>query len=192
MHSSSERFGVAVQDPQLAGGAHRVAVFDDGRRLSNSLITRVEELLPRHRWSQIKGLAVATGPGGFTGTRLSIVMARTLAQQLNCPLLGVSSYSLMAARLFPGDRPFWLTRLLSRRGIVGGYYQVINETVIEIRAPHLLSQESDITPIIEAEEDVTVDVGRLLCLLHDAYIKGEPMPWQQVLPIYPTSPVGYV
>ena len=49
-------------------------------------------------------------------------MARTLAQQLDCPLLGVSSYALMAPRLerqLPQAmqrEPFWITQELPRRG----------------------------------------------------------------------------
>ena len=82
LHSCTERFGVAVQGADDTHPGPRVAVFDDGRGLSNSLIDRVDALLPRSRWSELQGIAVATGPGGFTGTRLSVVVARTLAQQL--------------------------------------------------------------------------------------------------------------
>ena len=60
LHSCTDRFGIAVED---GSGEPRVAVFDDGRGLSNSLIERVDALLPRSRWSQLQGLAVATGPG---------------------------------------------------------------------------------------------------------------------------------
>lgn len=137
LHSSSETFGVAVQDPLLPQEGPRVAVFDDGRALSNTLIGRVAALLPQERWSDLEGLAVATGPGGFTGTRLSVVMARTLAQQLNCRLIGVSSYALMAARLVeqlpPEQRrsPFWIQRELPRRGWVAGCYQRVGGRIEE-------------------------------------------------------------
>ena len=38
LHSCTERFGVAVQDPEIDQGRPRVMGFDDGRGLSNSLI----------------------------------------------------------------------------------------------------------------------------------------------------------
>ena len=38
LHSCTERFGLALQDPQVDDGAHQVAGFDDGRDLSNGLI----------------------------------------------------------------------------------------------------------------------------------------------------------
>ena len=151
LHSSSERFGVAVLDSRAADGV-RWAVFDDGRALSNTLLKRVESVLPSAQWAGLRGLAVATGPGGFTGTRLTVVMARTLAQQLECPLLGVSSYALMAARLVkrlsdPGAR-FWITRELPRRGVVAGAYQQLNSRMEELshRTCSSLSRSGPMVP----------------------------------------------
>ena len=93
LHSCSDCFGMALLDPQQPGPEPLVQVHPDGRGLSNSLISRVQALLPPERWPQLQGLAVATGPGGFTGTRLTVVMARTLAQQLDCPCLLYTSPS---------------------------------------------------------------------------------------------------
>ncbi|BEV35233.1 tRNA (adenosine(37)-N6)-threonylcarbamoyltransferase complex dimerization subunit type 1 TsaB [Synechococcus sp. M16CYN] len=196
LHSSTEHFGVAVQDPESVADIQRVAVFNDGRGLSNTLITRVNTILPCERWSALKGLAVATGPGGFTGTRLSVVMARTLAEQLNCPLLGVSSFALMAARLhhrLPADQQgqrFWIARQLSRRGLVAGFYAFDEDDVEEIEAPHLVIEGRRISPVVQAAEDVAADVFRLLELLRQSQTRGQILTWSSVLPIYPFSPVG--
>ena len=192
LHSCTERFGVAVQDPETDQGRPRVMGFDDGRGLSNSLIERVATLLPSGRWGELKGLAVATGPGGFTGTRLSVVMARTLAQQLGCPLMGVSSFALMAERLAPDEQPFWITQPLPRRGVVAGQYRVRAAWIQELEAPHLLDADRIVSPAIEAAVDVDADVEALLGRLRQALQRGELLPWQPVLPIYPTSPVGPV
>ena len=192
LHSCTERFGVAVQDPETDQGRPRVMGFDDGRGLSNSLIERVATLLPSGRWGELKGLAVATGPGGFTGTRLSVVMARTLAQQLGCPLMGVSSFALMAERLAPDEQPFWITQPLPRRGVVAGQYRVRAAWIQELEAPHRLDADRIVSPAIEAAVDVDADVEALLGRLRQALQRGELLPWQPVLPIYPTSPVGPV
>jgi tRNA threonylcarbamoyl adenosine modification protein YeaZ len=198
LHSSTERFGVAVHDPMSSSEPSAVQVFDDGRGLSNTLITRVSAMLPRERWTQLSGLAVATGPGGFTGTRLSVVMARTLAEQLRCPLLGISSFALMAPRLhnqLPVDQrgqPFWIARELPRRGLVAGCYCLDANDFNELEEPHLVAKGRSLGPIVEAAEDVHADVLRLLELLRCAHLAGKAMPWSEVLPIYPTSPVGQV
>ena len=189
LHSCTDRFGVAVQQSL---GTPRVAVFDDGRSLSNSLIERVDSLLPRSRWYQIRGIAVATGPGGFTGTRLTVVMARTLAQQLDCPLLGMSSFALMAQRMQCRHQPFWITQVLPRRGVVAGRYSVAGDTVTEIEVPHLLEEGRVVTPARSAELDVEADVVSLMTQLQHSLERRDRLPWQEVLPIYPTSPVGPV
>lgn len=198
LHSCSDAFGMALLDPEQPGVEPLVQVHPDGRGLSNSLILRVQALLPPERWPQLQGLAVATGPGGFTGTRLTVVLARTLAQQLDCPLLGVSSYALMAPRLErqlpPSLRgePFWITQELPRRGLVGGQYQISADQVQELSLPTLLPQGASPHPAVEAQLDVAEDVGRLLQLLQRSHGTGAAMPWAEVLPIYPTSPVGQV
>ena len=198
LHSCSDSFGMALLDPQHPGAQPLVQVHPDGRGLSNSLISRVQALLPPERWPQLEGLAVATGPGGFTGTRLTVVLARTLAQQLDCPLLGVSSYALMAPRLAlqlpPSMRgePFWITQELPRRGVVGGQYRITSEQVHELSLPTLLPQGASPQPAVEAQLDVAEDVARLLQLLQRSHGAGAALPWTEVLPIYPTSPVGQV
>ena len=198
LHSCSDSFGMALLDPEQPGVGPLVQVHPDGRGLSNRLMTRVQALLPSERWLQLQGLAVATGPGGFTGTRLTVVMARTLAQQLECPLLGVSSYALMAPRLerqLPQSmqgQPFWITQELPRRGVVGGLYQITSGQVHELRLPTLLPQGSSPQPAIEVQLDVAEDVARLLQLLQGSHGVGAALPWAEVLPIYPTSPVGQV
>ena len=125
-------------------------------------------------------------------------MARTLAQQLGCPLLGVSSYALMAPRLvkqLPGsmqEQPFWITQELPRRGVVGGQYQISSGRVHELSLPALLPEGSSPQPALVAELDVAEDVTRLLQLLQRSHTAGAALPWPTVLPIYPTSPVGTV
>ena len=105
LHSCSETFGVGLQALSQAdqpAAAARMETFPAGRHLSNRLLECVETVLPARDWPRLVRLGVATGPGGFTGTRLSVVMARTLAQQLELPLDGVSGFWLMARRFWRG------------------------------------------------------------------------------------------
>ncbi|KIL74195.1 tRNA (adenosine(37)-N6)-threonylcarbamoyltransferase complex dimerization subunit type 1 TsaB [Bacillus badius] len=48
-------------------------------------------------------IVVAKGPGSYTGVRIGVTIAKTLAWSLNIPLSGVSSLALLAAsaRLYP-------------------------------------------------------------------------------------------
>jgi tRNA A37 threonylcarbamoyladenosine modification protein TsaB len=142
---------------------------------------------------------VATGPGGFTGTRLTVVLARTLAQQLDLPLDGVSSFLLMARRLLvgpdsPGAEPFWLAQELPRRGVVAGLYRADRSQpggVAELEPPklHRAAEALAAFPVRQAAVHLPEDVIQLLDFSLAIADAGTPSPWQQVLPLYPTSPV---
>ena len=200
MHSSSETLGLAVCDAEDPSGGSRILTRSLGRQLTNGLIPAVEELLPRVEWASIGRLAVSTGPGGFTGTRLTVVMARTLAQQLGCPLHGESSFALMAPRLSVALQasqalePFSIVQTLPRRGRVAGRYRLRTGSapVEELECPRLLRDDEDPAPALTMELDVESDVQHLLERCHRWEQEATPGPWEPVLPIYPTSPVGPV
>ncbi|MEB3200722.1 MAG: tRNA (adenosine(37)-N6)-threonylcarbamoyltransferase complex dimerization subunit type 1 TsaB [Synechococcaceae cyanobacterium] len=210
LHSSSDTLGVGLQ-PLAAAGEDpppaRLAAFPLGRGLANSLLECVESLLPAGQWHQLGRLAVATGPGGFTGTRLTVVLARTLAQQLDLPLDGVGSFLLIAHRLGPDAAaagPYWLVQDLPRRGLVAGLYGPApagEGAVGELLAPRLYRLEQDLLQAQReaglsraerrvAEPRLPDDVAALLALAQAAAAAGRTAPWQPVLPQYPTSPVA--
>jgi len=56
--------------------------------------------------SDLTKIVVAKGPGSYTGVRIGVTIAKTLAWTLNIPLVGVSSLEVLAAsvgRYFPGS-----------------------------------------------------------------------------------------
>jgi tRNA threonylcarbamoyl adenosine modification protein YeaZ len=201
LHSSSEVLGVGLQRLGAAE-PERLAAFPLGRALSLRLFDCVETLLPAAEWPGLARLAVATGPGGFTGTRLTVGMARTLAQQLALPLDGVSSFQLAARRLWrrgdgPAAGPCWLVQELPRRGLVAGLYAVdpaVPGGIAERRAPRLYADDSALAlhPRAAATALLPEDVGELLAVAQASAAAGHAGPWQPVLPLYPTSPVGEV
>jgi tRNA threonylcarbamoyladenosine biosynthesis protein TsaB len=199
LHSSSDTLAVGYQT--LGGGPATLATHPLGRSLGNDLLACVELQLPASRWRELGRLAVATGPGGFTGTRLTVVLARTLAQQLDCPLDGFSSFLLIARRLWMGGdvgangEPFCITQSLPRRGLVAGRYQADPGALgglSELEVPRLLPDPAVLQGLVcrEAQVDPSADLSQLLLLSQAAAAAGWPAPWQPVLPIYPTSPVA--
>lgn len=206
LHSCSETFGVGLQALSQAdqpAAAARMETFPAGRHLSNRLLECVETVLPARDWPRLVRLGVATGPGGFTGTRLSVVMARTLAQQLELPLDGVSGFWLMARRLWRGAErgdtaPFWLVQDLPRHGVVAGLYEPDARALggmVERQAPRLFRDGDQLTaqvpcPLVPARTQLPDDLSELLAFCQASAASGRPAPWQPVLPLYPTSPVG--
>ncbi len=196
LHSSSPVLGVGLRRLD-GGGSDQVRLFPLGRDLSSGLLESVESLLPASSWPQLSRLAVATGPGGFTGTRLTVVLARTLAQQLAIPLDGLGSFLLVAQRRQLAG-PTWLSQELPRRGVVAGVYGPCPDALggmAQWREPRLYGDtealraaEPDL-PVVSAEVDVERDVLQLLALSAQAHAAAVAAPWEPVLPLYPTAPV---
>lgn len=73
-------------------------------------------------WSDLTRLAVGTGPGNFTGVRISVAAARGLALGLGIPALGVTRLEALAF----GDHGPMLVAEDARRGMA--YVQIFRPT----------------------------------------------------------------
>jgi tRNA threonylcarbamoyladenosine biosynthesis protein TsaB len=75
--------------------------FRHERRLSERLSPLIDFLLRDYgvALKDVESLAVGLGPGSFTGVRVGVTMAKTLAFTLDKPLVGVSSLDALAEPL---------------------------------------------------------------------------------------------
>jgi tRNA threonylcarbamoyladenosine biosynthesis protein TsaB len=86
-----------------------VAVIEDGKLLgeinthltknhSLRLMPAVESLLAQLNIApnQLAGITVAKGPGSYTGVRIGVTTAKTLAWSLGVPIIGISSLQVIA------------------------------------------------------------------------------------------------
>lgn len=106
---------LAVETSTLAGGAALL----DGERLrgeylldvrathSERLMPAIDRLLTDADWKpgDLEGLAVAIGPGSFTGLRIGVSAVKGLALALAIPIAAVPTLDAMAAALPFADLP---------------------------------------------------------------------------------------
>ena len=202
LHSCSESFGIAVKDTENTETIIKSEIFNTGRSLSNKLFSCIEKVLPRKYWKQIIRISVAKGPGSFTSTRLTISMARIIAQQIDCSLDSISSFHLMAPRLYKNlhqnqfFNPFWIKDLLPRRGIIAAKYQLIKihkescfHEFIELTTPQLIVNDKDINHSINASNNLEKDIISLINFSQHCQNLKVNSHWGKALPIYPTSPI---
>lgn len=105
--------GLAGSDGVLAERSVR------GQKIhSVRLLPLIEELLDDAGLlkGNLDGVAVSAGPGSFTGLRVGLTTARTLAQVLDIPVVGVSSLEVLVYPLC-GARRVWAL-VPARRGEV--------------------------------------------------------------------------
>ena len=120
LHTSSPALGLAISSN--ADDA-RCQTWDLGRETSNYLHSHLLEFLSPQTWQDLSWIAVAKGPGGFTGTRLAVVTARTLGQQLNIPVFTISSLAAIAWQL-PHHGSMAISMSAQRDEVFGAIYQL--------------------------------------------------------------------
>lgn len=74
--------------------------LDTVRRSAQSLAPGIAHLLERAGWrpADVELVAVASGPGSFTGLRIGITTAKAFAYAVGCHVVGVNSLLTVAAR----------------------------------------------------------------------------------------------
>ena len=122
------------------GAVQAVSLFQSRRSLSRRLLGEVDGLLSRNSFTlaDMTAFAVGLGPGSFTGVRVGVTTAKTLAQVLEKPLVGVGTLDAYAAALSGLDEAV-LPVLPSRRGEV---YAAVYKRSECIEAPFAASSEA--------------------------------------------------
>ena len=82
----------------LSAGKIEVRVDEMARGQAEHLMPMLEEVLAAQglKWADLDAIGVGTGPGNFTGIRISVAAARGLALGLGIPAVGVSNFEAAA------------------------------------------------------------------------------------------------
>jgi len=171
--------------------------------LCNNLINDLNKFISKENLQKINKLSVSTGPANFNASRLIVVLARTISQQINCPLDRFSSFEIMAKRIasknniFTNKKSFWIYKKLKRKGFIAGKYEIchneknysdlfIRETILPKVVKELDSKELS----FEATYDDKKDLKELLDLSNKNLLNSNVDSWRKVLPLYPISPIN--
>lgn len=94
--TSNQPLSVSITDGNIV-----LAEFNSGMKINHSItmMSQIEALLKYTdlAMNDIEGIVVAKGPGSYTGLRIGVTAAKTLAYTLNLPLYAVSSLAAIAA-----------------------------------------------------------------------------------------------
>ena len=202
IHSTDNSFGFGYRkNSDLESDELFVKKFDND--LCNNLINDLNKFISKENLQKINKLSVSVGPANFNASRLIVVLARTISQQINCPLDSFSSFEIMAKRIasknniFTNKKSFWIYKKLKRKGFIAGKYEichkeknlsdlVIQETVL----PKVLRELDRKELFFEAIYDTKEDLKELLDLSNKNLLNSNVDFWKKVLPLYPISPIN--
>ncbi len=202
IHSTDNSFGFGYRkNNTLESDELFIKKFDNN--LCNNLINDLNKFISKENLQKINKLSVSIGPANFNASRLIVVLARTISQQINCPIDSFSSFEIMAKRIasknniFTNKKSFWIYKKLKRKGVIAGKYEIfhneknssdlaIRETVLPKFFTELESKE--IT--FEANYDDIEDLKELLDLSNKNLLNSNVDSWRKVLPLYPISPIN--
>jgi len=202
IHSTDNSFGFGYRkNNNLESDELFIKGFDND--LCNNLINDFNQFISKENLQKVNKISVSIGPANFNASRLIVVLARTISQQINCPIDSFSSFEIMAKRIasknkiFENKKSFWIYKKLKRKGFIAGKYEiyhnekntqdlVVRETILPKVVRELESEEL----FLEANYDDKEDLKELLDLSNKNLLNKNVNSWQKVLPLYPISPIN--
>ena len=98
IHSTDNSFGFGYRKKNnLESDELFIKKFDND--LCNNLINDLNDFISKENLKKVNKISVNIGPANFNASRLIVVLARTISQQINCPLDSFSSFEIMAKRI---------------------------------------------------------------------------------------------
>lgn len=203
LHTTSPQLGLALSNFQ---GSKKIQTWDLGRDLSSHLHRLLQAFIAPQTWSDFAFIAVAKGPGSFTGTRIGVATARTLAQQLQIPLFAISTLSAIAHYQkqqnpdnFSDSDPIAVQIPARRHQLFGGIYHfrtteskvILPDTIMtETAWEQTLKQLSVSYQLVKMEEaQLGKTVVSVLALAEQQWQQGKRPNPQEAQPFYGQSPV---
>ena len=202
IHSTDNSFGFGYRkNNNLETDKTFIKKFDND--LCNNLINDLNKFISKENLQKINKLSVSIGPANFNASRLIVVLARTISQQLNCPLDSFSSFEIMAKRIatknniFTNKQSFWIYKKLKRKGLIAGKYEIFHNEkthsgliIREITSPKVIKEFEGKELFFEANYQDKEDIKELLDLSNTNSSNTNVNSWQKVLPLYPISPIN--
>jgi len=105
--SSTDQLAVGLAD---AGRVIADKTLASSREHAARIIGLIDEALTGSSLTKqdLTGVAVAIGPGSFTGLRVGLAVAKGMALALKIPVVGISTFEVIARRLSAEHHPFYL------------------------------------------------------------------------------------
>ena len=201
IYSTDNSFGLGYRKNNNSESDLFIKKFDND--LCNNLISDLNKFIAKENLQKINKLSISIGPANFNASRLIVVLARTISQQINCPLDSYRSFEIMAKRIasknniLTNKKSFWIYKKLKRKGFIAGKYEICHNAnnpsdlcIQERVLPKVIKEFEKEELFLAASYDDKEDLKELLDLSSKNLLNKNVNSWQKVLPLYPMSPIN--
>ncbi len=138
------------------GGAARLVLevaVTGPERTAQFLAPRLNDLLQESGWpaTSIQLVSVTVGPGSFTGLRIGVTTAKTLAYAVGAEVIGVNTLAVIARQAPQADGRLWVVMDAQRQELFAAKFDAERKLIGETR---ILSQ-SEWLSALEPGDQVT-------------------------------------
>ncbi|HYX16571.1 MAG TPA: tRNA (adenosine(37)-N6)-threonylcarbamoyltransferase complex dimerization subunit type 1 TsaB [Nostoc sp.] len=200
LHTTTPELGLAISN---FAGDTRSKIWNLGRDLSSLVHQYLIEFIKPQTWADLSFIAVAKGPGGFTGTRIGVVTARTLGQQLDIPVFAISTLAAVAwaeAGKSQNSKTIAVEMPAQRGQIFAAIYEFEPDvSTLKVCLPdrvftpeawqETLANWNTNYQLIQAQSGLAATVTSILELANLDWQEGKFPNWSEALPYYGQHPV---
>lgn len=136
---------------------------DPAARTAQALVPAIHGLLQSAgvNPTQLVAVAVASGPGSFTGLRIGVTAAKTLAYATGAKLVGVNTLDLLAHQAAGSDRDIWAVVDAQRGDLFAARYRPADLHELGANDPtQLLSADQWLAQLVPGELGVGPVIAR--------------------------------
>lgn len=152
--TSTNILGVAILDKtELIGQKITRVNQDQSSRLMPAIVELMEDvnIVPQ----DLEKVIVAEGPGSYTGIRIGVTVAKSLAWALDIPVIGVSSIESLAYQAILRDGLVCAFFDARRENVFAGIYRVTNGKVTSVK-PDANLTFSDLEKMLVSQKEKVV------------------------------------
>ena len=206
IHSTDKSFGFGLRELNKNNFQKKFFIKDFDKDLSNNLIEDLSLFINKNSsFKLIQRIVITLGPSNFNASRLIVTCSKSLSQQVNCSLDNYSSFEIIARRLITNNyhsilknnNTFWIINKLKKRGYIAGKYNIESTNdqtqkliVKELVRPKLCKNLEKDSIQFEVSFNIKEELEELLNLSYLNHQNSISNSWEDVLPIYPISPVN--
>lgn len=149
---------LASADGKLLGQRQWESQHRHGEQLLEQLNQLLAEIGVDHR--ELEGVVVGTGPGSFTGLRIGLATAKTIAYSMNIPLRGVSTTVALALAATDGrgDARIAVTLPAGASDRYVHRLRVHDGEIDEVDAPQLVGGREELHALLDGYQVVALDI----------------------------------